>query len=334
MAGASDWTEVLPPATRIGLHRVKDSTRQQYMAAFSHFARWLQSTGQSSETDAQRLDAQLEAFAYSLFDSAGGRRRQTAACARLACIWMAPTLRHRLPRSLAITNLTAWNRAAARVVRSHPPIPWPLLCVVAHRLAAAGDIAMAVAVLIAFDALLRVSEVAALRLCDIAEQKAVDARLAAGLVIAIRAPKTADPTRGEQQAVVVSEPVALTLLRDFVAQRRAAARPTDSLFGLSSQALERTFTAAAAALGGSAAFTWHSLRHGGATYLYMRGVHVQEICRWRLLDIDGVRRYVQTGKAVVASHGVDPAVVARGEAIAGALQRTCGSAPAAAAPDP
>jgi hypothetical protein len=53
----------------------------------------------------------------------------------------------------------------------------------------------------------------------------------------------------------------------------------------------------------------------------MSGVRVEDICiagRW--LSLAGVRRYIQTGQAVVAAHGVDPRVVAKGEALAAALR--------------
>jgi integrase len=303
------------------MQRLKPSSQLQYRYAFGHFAQWLHVTRQQQQVDAAALDAQLEAFAEHLFRTTDGRRRQTAACARLACIWLAPHLKHALPRSLAVTNPTAWNRAANRIVRSHPPIPWPLLCVVAHQYAAAGDHAMATAVIVAFGALLRVGEVARLRVCDVAEQRHVDARLRDGLVLTIHSAKTADPMMGEQQSVLLRDAVVIALLRDFVAARRAAARPTDSLFGRSKHALEHSFTAAAAALGGAVHFTWHSLRHGGATFMAMSDVPVEDICihgRWQSLA--GVRRYIQTGQAVVAAHGVDRRVVARGESIAAALR--------------
>lgn len=316
-----DWFSALPLTARIRLQRIKPSTQQQYLYAFGHFVRWLTASGQQQEVNGDALDRQLEAFAAHLFRATDGARRQTAACARLACIWFLPQLKHALPRSLAVTNPIAWNRAANRVVRSHPPVPWPLLCVVAQRLSAAGDHAAATAVFVAFGALLRVGEAARLRLCDVAEQRLVDARLRDGLVVSIRVAKTAAPELGEQQSVVLYDGVVNALLRDFVALRRATARPGDLLFGRSKHQLEHAFTAAASSLGGTVHFTWHSLRHGGATYMAMSGVPVADICiRGRWQSLDGVRRYIQTGQAVVAAHGVPPGTVAQGELIASALR--------------
>lgn len=323
----------LPLAVRIRLRRIKPDTQQQYLYAFGHFALWLESTGQDQKADADLLDTQLEAFAESVFRSAGGSRRQTVACARLACIWLNPALKqHKLPRSLAVTNQTAWYRAAARTVQSHPPITWPLLCVIAHRFAEAGNTAMATAVILSFDALLRVGEVAELELRDIADQRGVDARLGDALIVTIRFAKTADNTRGEQQSVTVRDPVVVALVRRFMADRRATAHATDKLFGASISQLEHMFCAAADALGGVTHFTWHSMRHGGATYLYMAGVPVEDICmrgRWRSLD--GLRRYLQTGRAAVASHGVDPRVTEQGEAVAAALLQATSAAAGAGA---
>jgi integrase len=323
----------LPLAVRIRLQRIKPDTQRQYLYALGHFAQWLESTGQDQKADADLLDAQLDAFAESVFRSAGGSRRQTVACARLACIWLNPALKqHKLPRSLAVANQTAWYRAAARTVQSHPPITWPLLCVIAHRFAEAGDTAMATAVILAFDALLRVGEVAELELRDISEQHGVDARLGDALIVTIRFAKTADSTRDERQSVTVRDPVVMALVRKFVAERRATARPTDKLFEASMQQLERVFCAAADALNGVTQFTWHSMRHGGATYLYMAGVPVEDISirgRWRSLE--GLRRYLQTGRATVASHGVDPRITAQGEAVAAALRQAAGAAAGAGA---
>lgn len=328
------WASALPLAARIRMQRIKPSTQRQYRDAFGHFARWLSDTGQRLPQDlsAPLLDAQLEAFAEWCFVEFDGTRRQTASCARLACIWLCPALKRSLPRALAITNLTAWNRAANRVVRSHPPMPWPLLCVIAHRFSAAGDHAMAAAVILSFCALLRVSEIADLKLESIADQRGVDARLSDGLVITIDYAKTADPRLGQRQSVVVRDPVAMTVMREYLALRRAVARPTDSLFDRSRQQLETAFTDAAAALGGTCRFTWHSLRHGGATFLAMAGVRVEDICiagRWQSLD--GVRRYIQTGQAVVAAHGVAPGTVAHGEAVAAALRQVSAAAAGAGA---
>jgi hypothetical protein len=325
------WTSALPLAVRIRMQRIKPSTQRQYGYAFGHFAQWLDTKQQLPRgLSAPVLDAQLEAFAEWLFVEFDGARRQTASCARLACIWLCPALKRALPRSLAVTNLTAWNRAADRVVRSHPPIPWPLLCVVAHRFSAAGDHAMGAAVILSFCGLLRVGEVADLKVHSIAEQRGVDARLGDGLVVTIERAKTADPRLGQRQSVVVSDPVAVAVVRDYLALRRAAARPTDSLFGRSRHGLETAFTGAAAALGGACHYTWHSLRHGGATFLAMSGVRVEDICiagRW--LSLAGVRRYIQTGQAVVAAHGVDPRIVAEGEALAAALRHVSAAGQAA-----
>ena len=317
----------LPLALRIQLQRIKPSTQQQYVYALNHFAQWLQDTRQDQRVDAPLLDTQLQSFAEHLFRTANGGRRQTAACARLACIWLSPTLKHRLPKSLAATNQTGWYREAGRVVQSHRPMPWALVCAVAHRLAAAGDGAMATAIIIGFSGLLRVGEVAALQVGDVADQRLVDARLPAGLVVTIQKAKTADEVKGEQQSVVINDAAPAALLREYWALRQAVARSTDSLFGMTEHELERKFGGATTALGGSTRFTWHSLRHGCATLLFMSGLPVGDIClrgRWRSLN--GVERYVQTGRAVVAAHGVDPAVVAHGEAIADALRRAATAA--------
>jgi len=175
-------------------------------------------------------------------------------------------------------------------------------------------------VLLSFDSLLRVGEAAGLLVGDVMEVARVDARLRPSLVLRIRNAKTADDTRGEQQSVTVLEPAVATLLRDYVAERKRTAADGELLFGRSKHQLEAAFVAAAGGMGGATRFTWHSMRHGGATYLSMAGVRAEDILiRGRWKSLEGLKRYLQTGQAVVAAHGVAADVVALGERVAAAL---------------
>jgi hypothetical protein len=265
------------------------------------------------------LDHQLVRFAEFVFMRDGGRGRQAAACARFACAWLNPTLRKRLPFSGDVTAPIAWNREAGISPRKHAPMTWPLACEVSRRLAADAEYGAGVAVLLGFDCCLRVSEAAALRLDDVVDAAAVDARLqgpAAGLLLRIRNPKTGDL----DQSVPVLSAVASGLLREWMAERREhGADGGSSLFGYAEQRLQALFCSAADALQG-VRFTWHSLRHGGATYLFMSGwstIEVMRHGRWR--SAVGAWHYYQAGRASVGAHGVAPATVAAGERVAAAL---------------
>jgi hypothetical protein len=73
-------------------------------------------------------------------------------------------------------------------------------------------------------------------------------------------------------------------------------------------------------LGASVRFTWHSMRHGCATFLFMAGWSTSEVMRhgrWR--GEKSAWYYQQSGRAAVAAHGVDPAVVQQGEELSRAL---------------
>ena len=313
-------------AVRIRLNRLKTSSQAQYLAALNVFDRTTRELGLAAPQTAAELDAQLEAFAEHVFAKRGGAGRQTVACARLACIWLNPALRELLPRSRAVSDLTAWNRAAGRTVQRHPPLTWPLVCVLAKRMTAAGSAAVAVAAMLSFDCALRIREASALRVGDVREISTVDARLiragAPELVLTIRDPKTSK--HDSEQSVFVLNRAMTALLREWVAGRRAAGATDDELlFGCNRWQLSYAFDREAKRLGTSTRFTWHSLRHGAATLLFMSGWSTAEVMghgRW--VSEQSAWRYHQAGRAVVAAHGAPPALVQEGERIAAELGST------------
>lgn len=313
----------LPLAVRIRLSRLKPSSQAQYLAALKVFDRTARELGLSTPRTAAELDSQLERFGEHVFATKEGAGRQTVACARLACIWLNPALRDSLPRSRAIADLAAWNRAAGRTVQRHPPLTWPLTCVLARRLMEAGDGAAAVAAITSFDCALRIREAAALRVGDIREIARVDARLlragAPELVVTIRDPKTS--LHDAEQSVFVLNAAVAMLLREWVAGRRAAgATDADSLFCLNTWQLDYAFSRGARLLGAAVHFTWHSLRHGSATLLFMSGWTTAEVMRHgRWVGERSAWRYQQAGRAAVAAHGAPNAVVQEGERISAAL---------------
>lgn len=309
----------LPLATRVRLNRLRISTQKQYAAAYRQFGLFAEQRRLPVPTTAQELDHQLVRFAEFVFERDGGHGRQSAACARFACQWINPSLRGRLPFSGDMTSPVAWNRAAGIAPRKHAPLTWPLACELARRLSGRGEAGAAVAVLIAFDCCLRLSEAAGLQLGDVVDAGAVDARLqgpAAAPVLRIRSPKTGDL----EQSVQTLSPVAAGLLREWLVarQQHGAVGPT-SLFGYTKQRLQDVFCAVTDSLGG-VRFTWHSLRHGGATFLFMSGWTTLEVMRhgrWR--SAAGAWHYFQAGRASVGSLGVPPATVASGERVAAQL---------------
>lgn len=324
MAERFEMTTHLTTAERIRLNALKPSTQAQYLRALERFEQVMDEWKEPVARSAGALDIQLERFAVHLFEGTGGRARQTAVCARTACVWLNPSLAGRLPRSTAVTDVVAWNRVAGRSQARHPPISWPLACLVAHRLAAAGDIAAAVAVVVAFEGCLRISEAARLTIGDVMERAMVDARLSAGLVVAIADPKTGHA--GAPQSVELTSPVVVGLLREWLAERAAAgATPgagaaAESLFGRSISELHYAFVREAGRLGTAARFTWHSLRHGGATWRFMAGATTADVMRhgrWR--SERSSWHYEQAGRAAALTAGIDTRTRTEGERVAAAL---------------
>jgi integrase len=321
----------LPTAVVIRMNKLRPSTQLQYINAWNRF---VSATDGPIARDAKDLDAQLEQYAATVFDEKKGVGRQSVSCARLAAIWLNPTLHGQLPLSGAVCELAAWNRAAGRAVQRHPPITWPLTLVVARRMMAAGHNAAGVAVVLGFDCALRINEAAALRIGDVRELALVDRRLlrAGGpeLVVSIRDPKTS--IHNELQSMHVLNPAVTAVMRAWITTRKAAgATDSDPMFGLTAGQLHYLFINETARLGAAVRFTWHSLRHGMATFLFMAGWHSEDVMhhgRWA--SAGSARRYQQAGRAAAAAHGAPQTVVQEGERIAEELGSAAPPPPSAA----
>jgi integrase len=159
-----------------------------------------------------------------------------------------------------------------------------------------GHTQYGVATLLAFDCLLRVSELMALRLEDIAD--AGDARMGSEYrqtTVVIRQAKT-----GRNQSVTVWSDEVKVLLRPALDARVRS--PRALLFSGGAAGYRRVFKAVCAELGLSERYVPHSLRHGGATRLYLRGERIEDIMiRGRWASTTSARLYVQASKAMLMS---------------------------------
>lgn len=125
-----------------------------------------------------------------------------------------------------------------------------------------GRVHMAVAYLLGFHCLLRISEIRNLCLDDIA--LAGDARFDnsnRSVVLRIKVAKT-----GVNQSVTVTDPFVMECLQLVIGDRDL--RSSDKLFAFSEWEFRTGIRMASAVLGLADHFTPHSLRHGGCTYLY------------------------------------------------------------------
>jgi integrase len=167
-----------------------------------------------------------------------------------------------------------------------------LAVTVAVQMVRRGQLRFGVGTLLAFDCLLRVGELAALRHEDIAFPG--DARLGAEYrvsTVSIRKAKT-----GRNQSVTIRESCVADLVRDVV----KATKPGQPLFPGGAKAFRRAFKETCAELGISDRYVPHSLRHGGATRLSLLGWKVEDILlRGRWESNKSARIYVKSGRAML-----------------------------------
>lgn len=227
---------------------------------------------------------------YMEHQYANGKGKAAGASVLSAVVHFHPELRDCLHRSRR--TLKGWTNSAPSV--SHPPITWQLTCGLAVKAASAGRTASALAFLLAHDCYLRRSEVAGLRAAHLQPDP-----VTGDLLVVLPRSKT-----GRNQSVLVRNLLVVRALRAVAADKR----PSDHLFP-SGRTLYADFVAACRALGvADHGFTFHSLRHGGATEDYLRGGEpalpaIQVRGRWR--QVSSLQVYLHGARAVLAQRALD-----------------------------
>ena len=192
---------------------------------------------------------------------------------------------------LASRALSGWSRLVPG--KSHLPVPRRVLlaCCVEISLLGRRHFPLVTALLLGFDCYLRHSELKWLRVSDIAfpgDPRLMVRSLAAVFLFSTKA--------GRKQWVSIRCALAVACLRRLVARRR----PSDFLFGSYASCLLEGFKLAQETLGfHPPRFVMHSLRHGGASYDFLRGHSLDQIVlrgRWSGLPI--TRRYIQESQAL------------------------------------
>ena len=119
---------------------------------------------------------------------------------------------------------------------------------------------------------------------------------------------------GRHQAVRVEDPAVANLLLAWREAVQQTAGPRARLFGSSTE-LRSTLARALRALDGGVLearglhFTWHSLRHGGASRAHLAGAEMSAILvRGRWAAESSGRHYIQAGRQLLLSQSL-PAVV-------------------------
>lgn len=306
-------------------HAVGESTAKRYNASVDAFIEWVDTIGEDANS-IDELDELLLDYFHVLYES--GRGKTVASTTLYGILLRMPRLKYTLHASHQC--LRAWNRMTPD--QSYPPLTWELAVVIAVQMTRAGYLRYGIGVLVAFDGLLRVSELCNLMITDIADDG--DTRVSTehkGTLIRIRSAKT-----GKNQWVRIVEPSVIQLLRWLLAQHghgqhgsshgnkvvsNRSSHTTKSrsnqssrtikvqmrqfeecrLFPFATYKFRRVFKATCANLNISERYVPHSLRHGGATrYHHVHGWSIEDVLeRGRWQSVKSARRYIQSGVAML-----------------------------------
>jgi len=286
--------------------RFKPKTRTDYRRAVARFVHWCHHESRVIDTLPQLDSALLDYFEWCY--------------------------RFRLPKQLAINTLAgviSYRREAkghlpyaAEAIKGwqvlvpsvqRPPLTWPVVCVIAVSMVKRGMLAAAIGTLLGFDCCLRIGELCNLKLSDVIDSRtsAVDQGWRYNIALRLRWTKT-----GENQSVPIIDPGVGRLLRLLVRARRIQGGD-DRLLRMSTSQYRYRFKAICNSLGLDPRFTPHSLRHGGATHWYMRGMSIEDVqVRGRWESLKTCRRYVQTAQALIATTTVPEHLAMAGRVLA------------------
>lgn len=269
-------------------------TFQKYRRAVADFVLWCDEQGVSDLSSFEQLDLTLFDYIQNMYvdkmnDSSAPGGKGKAKDTLYGVMMYLPRARFELMTAArAVRN---WHRLDTGV--SYPPLRKDLALLVAVRMMARGHRRAAIATLLAFDCLLRISEFCELVASDVADVG--DARAPSELKqMSIRLAKT---KTGSNQFVLVRDPAVQQLVRHLLAETPKKAK----LFSYTSDQYRRLFKQTCADLKLSSAYVPHSLRHGGATHMHMvEGHKIEEVMVYgRWASLKSTRRYIQSGRALL-----------------------------------
>jgi integrase len=284
-----------------------DKTVAKYQKAVVDFLKWCLEHNVTSLNSYEELDECLYEYIQDMYEckmadgkAPGGKSKAAATVAGV--IMFLPRARWELMTAAkAVRN---WSKISPP--NSYPPLTKELTALIACQMLVDGHEAEAVGCLLAFDCLLRVGELASLRISDVAFEDPRTSSAIKEMVIRLRRTKT-----GREQSVVVRDGA----VRDIVLNWKTSLSSTNRdsfLFAFTTDRFRRVLKGACAQLGLSSSYVAHSLRHGGATHMYLvEKLKVEDIMiygRWAVLT--SCKRYIQAGRALLLSVEV-PARAAR-----------------------
>lgn len=267
-----------------------------YQTAFDKFLRHSNLTLDNfMETAPQHVDLMLAAFIQHSFDEDSSFAYASHALNAVA--FFRPTVKLHLHNSRQC--LRGWERT--RKTKSHPPLTWEMTVLIACTLSKSGFVAQAVAMLLAFDCYLRVSELTSIRKINIVLPN--DARMGqADTNMAVILPRT---KTGLNQSIKIQRDGVKHLLCAWLQSPSLRAAPATALvFDFTPSTLRSLMQMTCASLH-LPPYVPHSLRHGGASHDFLTTgsiKHVQFRGRWKSLESS--RRYIQSAQAMLAQQQI------------------------------
>lgn len=268
---------------------------------YNHYATlfydWLITNGHSPSTFIS-LDKLLSVYLHQLYDTGHGKASANATLFGLNIAQ--PGVSDHLPMSKKA--LKGFNKLKPST--PHPPLTWPITCIIALDMIKRGHFGDGVLTLLAFDCYLRINEALGLYREDIALGS--DVRIGAGhpdrLYIRLRKTKTGT----EQGVEVLNNDVKILLL---IIQERTT--PGHKLFTSSASSYRSLFHRVCDDLKLPSDYVPHSLRHGGATYGYLTGMSFVDIqVRGRWASLKSCTGYVQMFRQALISRTFPPSIAA------------------------
>jgi integrase len=276
---------------RLQVAVLSKATRSKYSEAVSGFAAWCEEQGDEAD-DEEALDDLVSEYFHCLYDRGLGRSK--AAATLYGMYGFDERLRGKLV--LSERALLGWSKLQPS--KPYPPLSYDLAVLISVHLAWRQWGPLAVGTLLAFDCMLRIGELLAIVKEDVAVggDVRVGGQFVDRVVVRLRRTKT-----GKEQWSEVRSGAVKVLLRKLV----LATEDGQRLFPVSPSEYRRRFKLACRCLGLDAGYVPHSLRHGGATWLHMQGVGLEDIMQMgRWAGSRSARRYIQSGRALLLSVAV------------------------------
>jgi integrase len=267
---------------------VTELTYKRYERAYERFYVWLGRRGVKVE----ELDELLLQYFEEIFEENNGSGKSVGKLAMAALVFFVPESKTAL--GLARQAMKGWDRLTPS--QAYPPLDRRTNCLIAYWLILHHKFDFGVAVLLAFECFLRISEVVNIRMEHFMFDG--DSNLPEGFAYSavVRLEKT---KTGDEQSCFVSKKfdwISKLIVRLF--------KKNKCLFPFSAADLRREFSRGVAGLGlEGRGYVFHSNRHGRATEEDLKGTSLEDILkmgRWAVAKSG--RHYIQSGKAVLAKY--------------------------------